>query len=177
MRSGPRAAGNAGRGEGAVRDAAGDFLPLADDAAAAAWDAWPGFAGDQPTVVDGLPGDDVEAADTGGLGLEHVDGAAVVPLGDRGDGQSGVQRLADEGQGELDVLPGVRGPVLDADCGFGDASVDEDAAELVCLVDVGVAVLAAGDDDQWGQAAVVAVGGDHGGLGLIGAEDEVRGRL
>ena len=41
MRSGPRAAGNAGRGEGAIRDAAEDFLPLADNAAAAVWDAGP----------------------------------------------------------------------------------------------------------------------------------------
>jgi len=94
--------------EAAVCDAAGDFFPFADDASRPAWNARPCGSGDGLVFVDGFPGDDVEGTDFGGEGLEDVDGAAVVPLADRGDRQARGGCFAQVGQGEFDVLPGVR---------------------------------------------------------------------
>nr|WP_235995547.1 hypothetical protein [Nonomuraea montanisoli] len=80
--------------------------------------------------------------------LEHVDGAAVIPLGHGRDRQPRPLRFPEVRQRELDVLPGVRRLILAADHVLGDPTLDEKALEGAPFNDPVVAVHPAGDDDQ-----------------------------
>lgn len=103
--------------------------------------------------------------------------ATVIPLRHGGQPKPGTEGLPQPGKGVLDVLPRIRGLVLDPDHFRGDTASVEQFAEYLAFDDAVVPVDAARDDDQGGEAPVVPVSGNRSGLLLVGAEHDQGHRL